>query len=377
VSIDTIVVGGGVIGLNLTLSLLEHKQSVICIEKNELGYGCSNASLGIVYPISPLTAPSHLVQLSLKAFDTYLDFLEKLVELSTTHIRTTNTGIIQVAADESQVRKLAETIIAYDQIGVVIERLRIERLRQLEPNLSEHYISSTYFADAFHVYCRDLIYALESGVKALGGDIKTHTQVTGLVLQGSRCIGVETTQGIIYAQNTVICGGAWSLLIDKLPLTIPESLAPIRGQCLLLHANEQLVNHLIYTEELDIIPRENGDLLVGSTIERVGFDMNSSVSGVNFLLDNLLKTIPQASTAQFREVWVGLRPKSHDDLPFVGAAPHIAGLHISTGHYRNGVFLSPLISQLQAEYIVSGNQPEPLAPLDPKRIFASQSRLLD
>lgn len=367
---DVVVIGGGIIGLTLSLSLLEKGLSVICLEKETIGYGCSNASLGIIYPISPLTADNYLVDLSLKAFNLYREFLYKLTEETGELIGTTDSGLIQIGFNEFDMHELEKTYEEYRKISVNVQKMSQDDILKLEPMLIPSVTGGTFFPEAFHVYCQDLIRVLAKAVVQKGGKILESSEANSLIIQNDRCMGVTTPQEDYHAQTVAICGGAWSSLLEGVPKYFSDVLIPIKGQAIIANASSTLTNHIIYTPALDIVPRKDGYLLVGSTVEQSGYNLRSTLEGIHFLLDNLFYTLPATTQLQFKDVWVGLRPKTIDELPIIGQIPGIEGLHISTGHYKNGIFLSPLTSAMHADYIL-GKREESMQTLNPARLMSS------
>jgi glycine oxidase len=358
-----IVVGSGIVGLTIALYLLQEGFSVDCYDQGIPGKGCSAASLGIIYPLSPLDYPPHFCQLSVKAAGRYRQYLSMVEEISNTKIPVTETGLLHIALSESEQEKLATACV---KSGIKVETMDFQSIRQFEPNLNLEMQQGLLFPDAFHVYAERLLRSLSIAVKRLGGVIHPHSRINSILLEENTCVGININGNHIHGSHTVIAGGAWSLLIDRLPIE-KEFLRPIRGQSIVILAPRNFISHLIYTSELDLVPRRNGEIWVGSTVEDVGFDQVSTLIGLNFLSKNLANVLLKPQDFRIKKLNAGLRPKTIDGLPMIGQHSAIKQLYISTGHYKNGIFLAPLTAEMLGNQILEKALLGELEPYSPDR----------
>jgi glycine oxidase len=166
-----------------------------------------------------------------------------------------------------------------------------------------------------------------------------------------RINGVKTSRGDVFAGTTIVASGAWaSSLVDSIVIR------PVRGQILLLSGPPETVKHVILSRDQYLIPRIDGKVLLGSTVEEVGFDNRVTADGATFLLKRLGEFAPGAAKLTLAGSWSGLRPATPDRLPVIGRAPNLAGLVVACGHYRNGILLAPVTGKIVAD-LVAGRDP--------------------
>ncbi|MBA3440440.1 MAG: FAD-dependent oxidoreductase, partial [Pyrinomonadaceae bacterium] len=176
-----------------------------------------------------------------------------------------------------------------------------------------------------------------------------------LLLDGDRVVGIQTSGGEVRSGAVIVAGGAWSSLIKTVENRVPDwHIEPIRGQMLCFDACPPLVRHVIYSPRAYLVPRRNGRLLAGSTTEQVGFDKSVTAGGVHQIARHALEIAPGVSDLTLTNAWTGLRPRTADGWPVLGASVEVQGLYYATGHYRNGILLAPITGQLIADLVTNG-----------------------
>jgi len=215
---------------------------------------------------------------------------------------------------------------------------------------------------------RRLISALTLANERLGVRMDTGTAVTSLKIEHDRVSGVETSRGFISADAVVIAGGAWSSLLGAGDKALPQlRIKPVRGQMLCFQPSLPLARHVIYSPRGYVVPRRDGRLLAGSTSEHAGFEKQVTAAGVQQILAAALEISPRIASLPLTDAWAGLRPRAADTLPVLGPCAEIAGVYYATGHYRNGVLLTPITGELIAGAIVDRTFPAALEIFSPDR----------
>ena len=208
--------------------------------------------------------------------------------------------------------------------------------------------------------------ALAEAAKRKGAEIRPNTPVTGFLRVPGRVTGVKTPRGDVYAGTTILAAGAWSPELLK-PLGLDLKVKPIKGQILLAGAPPDFCRHMILDGESYLIARADGRILVGSTLEDVGFDKSVILGTIGDLAERGARLMPELAKLPMVTSWAGLRPATPDRLPYLGKAP-VDGLIVATGHYRNGILLAPITAEIVADLLAGQPPAVDLAPFDPQRV---------
>jgi glycine oxidase len=205
--------------------------------------------------------------------------------------------------------------------------------------------------------------------------IHEHTPVREIEIVGGRVAGVVTDRGRDPAEIVVLAAGAWSRQIGGLPPAFVPPVRPIKGQMLALQMdrNAPLVRHVVWLPNGYLVPRLDGRLIIGATVEERGFDETLTAGGLLTLIEGAWRAVPAIEELPIVETWVGFRPGSRDDAPMLGPSG-IAGLVVATGHHRNGILLTPATAQGISSYLLTGRLPDGLRPFSPERFAAPTSR---
>jgi len=360
---DVAVVGAGAIGCAIAERLSREGLTVTLVDRARPGREASWAAAGMLAPHAEAAhaTPSELKGLLEKSHGLYPQFVLEIEELSGLRIGFQGGGSLTVALDYQETKILAGLLERTLAAGKAVEELSFKELRERQPALSEKVQSGLFFPDDTFVNSRELVKALATAAQNNGARLLCNTPVIGLRFEGQNVTGVETTQGPIVAGTTIIAAGSWSgLLGENLNLTI----RPIRGQIVQLQADTRCVSSLIHTSGCYIVPWPDGRTLVGSTLENVGFNKQTTATAIQSLIAAAIEVVPRLSPAAVTGVWAGLRPDTRDNLPILGKTT-FGNLILATGHFRNGILLTPITARLIAELILSGR---PSISLEPFRV---------
>ncbi|HNU07572.1 MAG TPA: FAD-dependent oxidoreductase, partial [Pyrinomonadaceae bacterium] len=238
--------------------------------------------------------------------------------------------------------------------GLNVERLSASETRKLEPFVSPDVREGLIFPDDWQVENRKLAAALLKFVALNGIELIEGTECRRLIVKNGRVIAAETSSGKVFAQQTIIAAGAWTSMIEADPVRVPE-IRPIRGQIVGFQTAKRLFGHVIYSPRGYLIPRADGRILAGATVEDVGFENLMTPAGIEYVRRNAFEIAPSISGLKIAEEISGLRPKAADALPVIGGFPHVENLIVASGHYRNGILLAPITADAVADIVV-GNR---------------------
>ncbi len=345
---DVLIIGGGIIGLSFSIALRKRGAKVLVVERGEPGREASHAAGGMIVDC-PLETRALLQPLATASARMYPEFAHELEVESGTKVDLRDQGTILFLSPEHSHR------------AAEFPRARVV---DLEPALAE----GTVHSDAVYVMERSvdpraLTAAAFKTARNRGVDVSSGDPVVKVNISGGRTTGVTTTKTSFAAHKVVNCAGAWSGTIA--PDVFPTR--PVRGQMLCLAMpSRTLLQHVIRTPHVYLIPRSDGRLLVGATVEEAGFDKRTDPATIQRLYHAALEAVPRLRDAKILEDWAGLRPGTPDALPILGAT-ETPGYFVATGHFRDGILLAPITADVMTA-VIETYQPEfDLAPFSPAR----------
>jgi glycine oxidase len=360
---DVAVVGGGVIGAACAWSLARRGASVVLLERDAVGAHASGAAAGMLAPIAESWGAGPIFAAGLESLRLLEADAGELRALSGIDPELVRSGVLRVAT-EPEADALRGHARALEPAGCAW--LDAHELRKLEPGIAERFVGALHSPREGHVDPARLTRAYAGAAQRRGARIETGVEVTGLLCEGARVIGVRTAAGDVPAHDTILCTGAWAGRAgDWLGVSVPVS--PVKGQMLALDAAGRRGGPILWSDAVYLVPRLDGELRVGATVERAGFDARPTAEGAAALLGGALALVPELRAATLLRVWAGLRPGSPDELPLIGAAPGVAGAWLAAGHYRNGILLAALTGAALAAEILDGRRLPGLDPFDPAR----------
>lgn len=347
---DVIVVGGGIIGLSLALSLRKNGLSCLIVERGEPGREASHAAGGMLTHCDPCNPPP-LGELCSASFRLYPEFVHELEDESGDRVDLRLEGSIVLDPEGPSSCPGATSVDA-------------GRLAQLEPGLAASAACTEYRPEG-SVDPRTLVSAAAKAAKHREIEISSGSRVSELLVSGGRAVGVKTVKTHFSAAAVVNCAGAWAGSISG-PLP-PFPTRPRKGQMLaVVGSRRDLLRHVVRSPEIYVIPRSDGRILIGATVEDVGFDKRTNPDTIQRLQQAAANLIPELGQSRMLEAWAGLRPGTPDDLPILGATS-VPGYFVATGHFRDGILLAPITATVMAQ-LIQGHKPEfDLAPFSPAR----------
>ncbi len=362
---DTLVIGGGIIGLMTARELARRGRRVAVLDRGRTGAEASYAAGGILCPLEPWRLPGPLRQLAARALDEYPKLVAELEEAGGCRIGLRRTGLLLL--DDGAFDHARHWAREY---GFHCRQLTAGSVAELEPELQAPE-GALQFPDMANVYAADLMEALRRELSGLGV-LHESIEVQGICHKGGRLTGVITTDGDMEAENVVVAGGAWSaVMLEALGRTLP--VRPVRGQIIQYPAGAVTLERMVLCGRRYLVPRPGGELIVGSTLEESGFDADTTDSGRHELATAAEGMLPRLATVPIEAHWAGLRPGAPDGMPFIGPVEGVTGLYLNTGHYQNGILLAPLSGRLAAN-LVCGESPDlDPAPFLPSRRMVSRS----
>jgi len=346
---DVIIIGGGIIGLSLALALKKRSASVLVVERGEPGREASHAAGGMLVDCQ-LETPPAFEALATASAQLYPEFAHELEVESGMKVDLRDNGTILFLSDDHKNQPRLKAA-AVDPVF----------LRDREPALDT--TEEVCYLEERSIDPRALTAAALKTAKIRAVDFSSGDPVTSIATAGGQVTGVTTGKTSFAALRVVNCAGAWSGQIA--PHTIPTR--PVKGQMLcLVMPRRDLLKHVIRSPEVYLIPRSDGRLLVGATVEEAGFDKRTDPATIQGLHQAALKLVPKLRDARILEDWAGLRPGTPDRLPILGAT-ETRGYYVATGHFRDGILLAPITAEIMSKVVADADPQCDLTPFSPSR----------
>jgi len=359
---NVVVIGAGVVGCAVAYELAARGASVRVLDAREVGQGATRASAGVLCPYIEGHAAA-LLQLGARSLGLYDDFLARVSHDARQPIEYERNGTLEIATSDEEAAALKSIAARHRSGGVEHKYVDGAAARSLEPAISGDVTGALLVPVHGYVVPTVFTSALAAAAIARGASLSRNTPVRRIEPISDR-LRVSTDSDPIEAGAGGRAAGSWSQDVGLVPR---PPVKPIRGQLLHLRFESRPVSRVIWGAKCYLVPWQDGSLLVGATVEDVGFDERATADGVRNLLNCVCDLIPSAERAIFQEVRVGLRPATTDELPIVGPSSRMPGVFFATGHYRNGVLLAPLTAQLVADAMLESRVDPLLAAVSPAR----------
>ncbi|RDE18552.1 glycine oxidase ThiO [Motiliproteus coralliicola] len=354
---DVVIVGAGVMGLMAARELAAAGSRVILLERGEAAREASWAGGGIVSPLYPWRYLDPITALASWSQGRYLELARELERETGLSPELRQKGLLMLSVDDE-----AEALRWADRHQRPLTRIGADKIRALEPHIRIEREQGLWMPEVASIRNPRLGRALRRSIELNPSiELVSNAEVTRFDLNQGRVDAVETMQGRFRAGQFLVCGGAWSGgLMETLGLML--AVEPVKGQMLLFNnpqhdASAPLLDRVVLADGRYLIPREDGRILVGSTLERVGFDKQTSIEARESLYQSALSMLPALQDCTVEAQWAGLRPGSPDGVPYIGAAEGMENLFLNAGHFRNGLVLAPASCRLIADLML-GRTPE-------------------
>jgi glycine oxidase len=331
---DVIIVGGGIIGLSLSMALRRRGARVLVVERGEPGREASHAAAGMLVDCAAET-PAALQPLAMASARMYPEFVHEVQDESGIDVDLRDYGTIFFPPPEH----------VHEWAGFSANSQLPAALSELEPCLANSSAPAIYLKER-SVDPRALVSAALKATKHREVDVASGTEASGLLISNDRVGGVTTAKTSYAAPVVVNCAGAWAGQFG--PLKVPTR--PVKGQMLSVVGIAHGPRHVIRTPEVYLVPRSDGRILIGATVEEAGFDKRTDAGTIRRLHDAATQVVPSLREGRMLEAWAGLRPGSPDNWPILGAT-HIDGYFVATGHFRDGILLAPITAHVMSQLI--------------------------
>lgn len=344
------IVGGGVIGLLAARELRAAGLDVSVLDRGQIGLESSWAGSGILSPLHPWRQPDAVQPLSLWSQRAYPDLAATLAAESGIDPQLHVSGLLLPdCADADAAQAWAR------RWQVPLESLDAGALRHAEPALAPH-TNGLLLPQVAQIRNPRLMRALRVALQHAGVAFEEHCEVLGFAQRGDHIVALDTRHGRRPVELLLVTAGAWTgRLLRACGLTLP--IEPVRGQILAVQTKPGLVRHVILAEDHYLVPRRDGLVLAGSTVEHAGFDKTPSPAAALALRAAAARLAPALAKAPQVAHWAGLRPGSPDGTPYIGRHPQFENVYVSAGHYRSGLTLAPASAALVSALITGHRSP--------------------
>ncbi|MFC7400318.1 glycine oxidase ThiO [Chelatococcus sp. GCM10030263] len=353
---DVAVIGAGVIGLSIAWRLAQRGLSVTVFDRGRAGEGASHAAAGMLAACAEIEpSEERLLNLNRASQALWPDFAAEVEAASGETVDLRQEGTLNIALTADEAARLKQHLVLQEKLQLPVSWLSATDVRRREPALAPGLVGGIVSPEDHQVDNRKLARALKIAATAAGVRLVEETAVTALAVGNGRVTGIETAAGLYSAGTVVLAAGAWSRGLDGLPAEARPPVRPVKGQLIALGMDPAapLLNHVVWAPGVYMVPRRDGRLILGATVEEKGFDQAITAGGLLSLLHAGWRALPAIEELPVIETWVGHRPGSRDDAPVLGPGP-VEGLVYATGHHRNGILLTPITAKVISDLIVEG-----------------------
>jgi glycine oxidase len=362
---DIVVVGGGIIGCSIALRLAEEGLSVALVERGRIGSEASRAAAGMLSPQADAVSRNEFFDLCLRSLSIYREYADHLQEASGIDPEYQDSGTLCVALDENERREMERRSGWQREAALKVSAVTPDDIAGLEPGVTDRAAGGVFIPGDHQVENRRLMEALAVAARRAGVQVIEGEEVLEIATDRGKAAGVKTATRNLRSSSVIIAAGCWSGgVAAKTGLTLP--VVPARGQMLALKGQDLPISHVVHSRGCYLVPRLDGRIVVGSTVEYVEYRKGVTAGGIHWLLDAAIKLVPALRQWELIETWSGLRPDTPDHMPIMGTCS-IDNLILATGHFRSGILLAPITARLIAQTVMKGKAPDELAPFSIER----------
>ncbi|HET9554591.1 MAG TPA: glycine oxidase ThiO [Anaeromyxobacteraceae bacterium] len=362
---DVVVIGAGVQGCAVAWRLAQAGRDVVVLERSIPGAEASSAAGGILSPGVEALEPGPFYHLGRASLARYPAFAEELERATGVALGYRGGGTLEVALDDDHAQLLAGRAAKIQAAALPVTVLDDAEVRRLEPGISPEARGALWFEDEASLDPRQLGRALSIAAQRAGARFLSG-QVRRIRHEGGRAVGVDHESGPIDAPAVVLAAGSWSLQVEGHGLPA-GAVRPVRGQIAVVDTRPPLLSRVVFSGHGYVVPRADGRILMGSTMEEVGFEKAVTAGGLRHVLEVGIGIAPAIARAPVVETWSNFRPASPDGEPILGPGA-VPGLFYATGHTRNGILLCPISADAVAACVLGAPPPVDLAPFSPSRL---------
>jgi len=369
------IIGAGVVGLGIAWRLAG-RADVVVFDRGKAGGGASHAAAGMLAACCEAEpGEEDLIALGRDSQARWPGFAEELKRVSGIDVELRDEGTLVLALTADDAASIAHHLEFQQKLGLPLEWINAAATRKREPHLAGKIAGALFSPQDHQVDNRKLAAALRVAAMNAGAEIREHHPVKEISVVAGRATGVALEDGTsVAADAVVLAAGAWSRSIAGLPPDRRPPVRPVKGQMLALRMDPAapLLNHVLWAPGAYLVPRRDGRLIIGGTVEEKGFDETITAGGMLTLLEAAWRAIPAIEELPIDEIWVGHRPGSRDDAPILGRGP-LESLFYATGHHRNGILLAPVTADAMARLILDDVAEPAIRPFGLERFLPSRA----
>ncbi len=370
---DVAVVGGGVIGCAIAYHLAGAGARVAVFEQREVGGEASGSAAGMLAPLADASEGGLFFDLCLASLRLFPALTEALRDETGIDIEYLPSGILRVATTEAEETELRAVLRQEPYSTLGLEWVDSQALRRLEPRLRPDARGAAYSAQEHQLNASRFTQTLARAAEARGAAFFQGASVTGFTTNGDQVIGLRTQEGKVGADLVVLAAGPWTAALGRrLGVNLPVK--PMRGQMIAFPDFNTPLRHVAWNGDCYLVPKANGFLFAGATVEDVGFRKRTTARGLAWLERMATALVPSLAYLEMATSWAALRPGSPDGHPIIGPLPGWRGISVASGHFRNGILLAPITGRLITQLLLEGKTEFPLEPLFSPARFGGRIR---
>ncbi len=363
---DVLIVGGGAIGLAIAWRLAQRGATVTVIDRGPMAAEATYHATGVIQPLTDPEAPRSYLDLCLASHQLFPAFARELLHATGLDVEYGETGVLRISVDEAEAAALARHAAWLETMRFPVEPLDGPMLRERETAISARLSFGLFEPTSRWLNAPMFAQALLQAAAGAGVAVLPDRGLAQVERERGRIIAVRAGAERLPAGRFVIAAGTWSgEVAARFGLSVP--MVPVCGQLIALAGEPRAIRHTIYGQRAHLVPWRSGEVIVGSTLEYVGFNKAVTAGGIGGLLAGSIELVPQVGQWPVRRLWACLRPGTPDRLPILGRAPGVENVFIATGHFRKGLLLTPITAEAMADVILEKPPQTDLHPFRPGR----------
>ena len=367
------IVGGGIIGCATAYELAKAGCAVTLFERAMPGAEASGAAAGLLAPLSD-SIGSAFDRLALASWRLYPEIVDDLRRRTGIDVEYVTRGTIHPLFDIEDVRRAEARVAGRETSEFGIEAWDTADVRAREPALATRVRGAMFIGADHWVNNQRLVVAYAHAAVAAGVVLRSGTSVSRVIVEDGRAHGVVADGDRWDADAVLLAAGAWTSALAA-SFGARLRVEPARGQMVALGHVPPVLNHAVHTDDTYLVPRPSGELLIGATVERVGFHRSVTAEGISGLLAAAIALVPSLGSLPIVRTWYGFRPWAPDSLPILGPWPQVEGLWVATAHFRSGILLAPITARVMTEWMTMGAPGLAMEAFAPERFLMKERSL--